>query len=101
MINHYFNIFFVEIQRKEKNLKYLLGTKVLIPKPVNQSPKQPEYVAGIFVLYIVLALYIVYSVFSKENRSFKGDHQQIIFEFFNRICLLIFPSTFSPYKFPF
>ena len=42
-----------------------------------------------------------FTIYSKENRSFIGDHQQIIFEIFNRICLLILPSPFSPYIFPF
>ena len=53
IIDHYFNVFFIEVQLKEENLKYFLRAKVSAPKPVYQSPKRPEYVTGIFVLYIV------------------------------------------------
>ena len=54
MMDHQFNIFLVEIYETERTkLKYFLGAKVLAPKPVNQSPKQPEYGTGISVLHII------------------------------------------------
>ena len=46
IIDHYFNMFFVEMQVKKKLNKCFLGTRVWVPKPVYQSPKRPEYVTG-------------------------------------------------------
>ena len=88
-----FSLFFVEIPLKKENLKYFLGTTIWASKLVYRSPKRPEYGTAIFALS--------FRIYSKENRSLTGDHQQITFEFFNRTCLLIFLLPFFPYKFPF
>ena len=92
IIDHYFNIC-VETQLKEENLKYFLGTKVSALKLVYTSLPSDLNVSLAY-LYCIQC----FTICSTEYRSLVRDHQQIPFEFFKIIFLLIFPFPIFPLK---
>lgn len=56
IINHYFNIFFIEAQpKKRKREKCFLGARVWASKPVYRSPKRLGYVT-VNLIYLCLCL---------------------------------------------
>ena len=55
IIDHYFNLLFVEIQLKKENLKSVFwGARVWVAKPVYRSPKLPGNVTVLIILTLTI-----------------------------------------------